>query len=172
MRTRGRSQRGQATTETILLTWIMVVFFAAAYQMFVVNDSIYKSVSAAHRELFAAAFRYNCADQGNSNCHYSRDRVVFVWDPMNLPETRVPTVPIFRRVTGLPDEVLIQNGPNNSFDVANAAPGSTIIQNTLNDQHIVTLTTINADVGSLAVLRDVAAQESLQLALNRVVGAR
>jgi hypothetical protein len=42
MRTRGRSQRGQATTETILLTWIMVVFFAAAYQMFVVNDSIYK----------------------------------------------------------------------------------------------------------------------------------
>ncbi|HMN45783.1 MAG TPA: hypothetical protein PKE27_14490 [Povalibacter sp.] len=68
--------------------------------------------------------------------------------------------------------VLIQNGPNNSFDVSNAAPGSTIIQNTLNDQHIVTLTTINADVASLAVLRDVAAQESLQLALNRVTGAR
>jgi hypothetical protein len=130
MRTRGRSQRGQATTETILLTWIMVVFFAAAYQMFVVNDSIYKSVSAAHRELFAAAFRYNCADQGNSNCHYSRDRVVFVWDPMNLPETRVPTVPIFRRVTGLPDEVLIQNGPNQpkrSFvGTGTAGPGAAL----------------------------------------------
>ncbi len=68
--------------------------------------------------------------------------------------------------------VLIQNGPNNSFDVSNAAPGSTVIQNTLNDQHIVTLTTIHADVGSLAVMRDIAAQESLQLALNRVMGAR
>ena len=68
--------------------------------------------------------------------------------------------------------VLIQNGPDNSFDLANVAPGSTVIQNTFSDQHIVTMTTINADVSSLAVLRDVAAQESLQLALNRVVGAR
>jgi hypothetical protein len=68
--------------------------------------------------------------------------------------------------------VLIQNGPDNSFDLADVAPGSTVIQNTLSDQHIVTMTTINADVSSLAVLRDVAAQESLQLALNRVVGAR
>lgn len=68
--------------------------------------------------------------------------------------------------------VLIQNGPANSFDLTNVAPGSTVIQNTLSDQHIVTMTTIHADVSSLAVLRDVAAQESLQLALNRVVGAR
>ena len=68
--------------------------------------------------------------------------------------------------------VLIQNGSGNSFEMVSAPAGATIVQNTLNDQHIVTLTTINADVSSLAVLRSLAAQESLQLALTRAVGGR
>jgi hypothetical protein len=130
MRSLRGAPRGQATIETILLTWIMVVFFAAAFQLFVVNDAIYKAVSAAHRQLFARAFQLNCADQSNSDCHYSRDRARIVWDAMAFPEIRVPTVPVFRRVTGLPDELLIQNGPNRPKEsyigTGTAGPGTTL----------------------------------------------
>lgn len=68
--------------------------------------------------------------------------------------------------------VLIQNGPNNSFDTSAVAAGTTVIQNTLNDQHIVTLTTMSADVNTLAHFQGLNVNESLQQALNRGVGGR
>jgi hypothetical protein len=68
--------------------------------------------------------------------------------------------------------VLIQNGPNNSFDASAVAAGTTVIQNTLNDQHIVTLTTMSADVNTLAHFQSLNVNESLQQALNRGVGMR
>lgn len=68
--------------------------------------------------------------------------------------------------------VLIQNGPNNTFDIGSAAPGATIIQNTLNDQHIVTLTTISADVNTLALYQGLNMQDSMELALGKVAGMR
>lgn len=68
--------------------------------------------------------------------------------------------------------VLIQNGPNNSFDTSAVAAGTTVIQNTLNDQHIVTLTTLSADVNTLAHFQGLNVNESLQQALSRGVGMR
>ncbi|HKE96297.1 MAG TPA: hypothetical protein VKB34_18450 [Povalibacter sp.] len=68
--------------------------------------------------------------------------------------------------------VLIQNGPNNTFDVGAVAAGTTVIQNTLNDQHIVNMTSITADVNSLSTFQAINVQESLQQALNRVMGGR
>ncbi|MBB6095148.1 hypothetical protein HNQ60_004038 [Povalibacter uvarum] len=68
--------------------------------------------------------------------------------------------------------VLIQNGPNNSFDTSDVAAGTTVIQNTLNDQHIVTLTTMSADANTLAHFQGLNVNESLQQALNRGVGGR
>lgn len=68
--------------------------------------------------------------------------------------------------------LLVQNGPNNQFDLSGFAPGSTVIQNTLNDQHIVSLTTITADVNTLALYEGLNANEALQEALGKVVGVR
>jgi hypothetical protein len=68
--------------------------------------------------------------------------------------------------------LLIQNGPNNTTDLTQWLPGSTVIQNTLNDQHIVTMTTINAGVNSLALYQGLNVHESLQQALNAGMGAR
>lgn len=68
--------------------------------------------------------------------------------------------------------VLIQNGPNNAFDAASAVAGATIIQNTLDDQHIVTLTTMSVDVNTLATMQGMNVNESLQQALNRGAGMR
>jgi hypothetical protein len=57
---RRRSERGQAATETILISWIMVMFFAVMYQLFLVNHTIYRSVAAVHQQLFEQGFRHNC----------------------------------------------------------------------------------------------------------------
>jgi hypothetical protein len=58
--------------------------------------------------------------------------------------------------------LVIQNGPNNVFDVANLGPAATIIQNTLNDQHLVTLTTLSVEVNSLGAFRETNFQDALR----------
>jgi len=73
--------------------------------------------------------------------------------------------------------LLVQNGPNNRFDVAGVdltglAAGSTIIQNTLNDQQIVTTTTLTVTVNTLALFQGLNLRDSLQQALDRVAGPR
>jgi hypothetical protein len=62
---------------------------------------------------------------------------------------------------------LVQNGAGNVFSIgsANAANVGTFIQNTLNDQKIQSITTINATVNSLQVLKSINFQSSLQGAL-------
>lgn len=63
--------------------------------------------------------------------------------------------------------LLLQNGPNNSFSssASNSAFG-TIIQNTLNDQNIRSITTINATVNSLQVIRGMNLQSVLRTAIT------
>jgi len=58
--------------------------------------------------------------------------------------------------------LLIQNGPNNAFNVADLGPASTVIQNTLNDQHLVTLTTIGVEVNTLGAYREMIFQDGLR----------
>jgi hypothetical protein len=62
---------------------------------------------------------------------------------------------------------LIQNGAGNSVltDLGPAAIG-TVIQNTLNGQTIQTLTTINATVNSLGVLKSIETQRNLRSAIT------
>ena len=62
--------------------------------------------------------------------------------------------------------LLIQNGPHNAFNVADLGPASTVIQNTLNDQHLVTLTTLSVEVNSLSAFRELHFQGGLQDALT------
>jgi 3-phosphoglycerate kinase len=58
--------------------------------------------------------------------------------------------------------IVIQNGPNNAFNVPDLGPASTVIQNTLNDQHLVTLTTLSVEVNSLAAFRELNFQDGLR----------
>ena len=62
---------------------------------------------------------------------------------------------------------LVQIGPGNSIDPStlSQARGATIIQNTLNNQQIQALTTLNVSTNSLNMFRAMALQDSLQSAL-------
>jgi len=62
---------------------------------------------------------------------------------------------------------LVQVGPGNSVDPAtlSQARGATIIQNTLNNQQIQALTTLNVGTNSLNQFRAMGLQDSLQSAL-------
>jgi hypothetical protein len=62
---------------------------------------------------------------------------------------------------------LVQNGPGNSVDPStlSQARGATIIQNTLNNQQIQALTTLNVSTNSLNLFRAMGLQDSLQSAL-------
>jgi hypothetical protein len=62
--------------------------------------------------------------------------------------------------------LVIQNGPNNAFNVAGLGPASTVIQNTLNDQHLVTLTTLSVEVNTLGAFRELNFQDSLRDSLT------
>ncbi|HEU5135904.1 MAG TPA: hypothetical protein VFU13_12215 [Steroidobacteraceae bacterium] len=68
--------------------------------------------------------------------------------------------------------LLIQNGPNNAFDVADLGPASTVIQNTLNDQHLLTLTTIGVEVNTLGAFRELNFQDGLRDSLASIPGVR
>lgn len=63
---------------------------------------------------------------------------------------------------------VIQNGPNNSFDAGALASGSfaTVIQNSLDNQQIQTVTTINAQANSMDLLRANRLGESLRDAVS------
>jgi hypothetical protein len=68
--------------------------------------------------------------------------------------------------------LLIQNGPNNAFNVADLGPASTVIQNTLSDQHLMTLTTISVEVNSLGAFRDMNFQDGLRDSITTIPGVR
>jgi len=68
--------------------------------------------------------------------------------------------------------LLIQGGANNVFNPVDLGPASTVIQNTLNDQHLVALTTISVQVNTLGALRELAFQDGVRDALGNVAGVR
>jgi hypothetical protein len=109
----GRSQRGQATTETILLSWIMVVFFASMYQIFLVNHTIYRSLAAVHQQLFEQGFQHNCLDD-NDFCRYKANphtHAYVVWRTQDIPEIQVQVVGLLGRF-GLEDPLLLESNLN------------------------------------------------------------
>jgi hypothetical protein len=67
--------------------------------------------------------------------------------------------------------LVIQGGPNNAFNLMDG-PTATVIQNTLNDQHLVAVTTLNVQVNSLPAFREIAFQDALRDGLGSVTGVR
>lgn len=74
--------------------------------------------------------------------------------------------------TALNTVQVTQIGPNNTFDPAALAGkmGGTVIQNTLNNQNIQSITTINATTNSLNAFREGSLQEALQQAQLQSLG--
>ena len=110
------SERGQATTETILLTWILLLFIAGTYQVFLMNETIFRSMTAVHSDLFKQAFSRNCYE-GQAKCKYTTDTGArVIWNINDIPEARIPIVGLFRRLALLnPNEqnmILYSNYPN------------------------------------------------------------
>lgn len=79
-----RCRRGQAATETILLTWIMIVFFAATYQIFLANHSISRTLATSHELLFEQAFAHNCASSGDSSIFSEAEIPALIQEVMRL----------------------------------------------------------------------------------------
>lgn len=124
MRHRLRDQRGQAMTETILLIWILLVFIAAIYQLFLVNHTVYSSLAVVHTRLFEQAFDRNCAEPSD-DCKYTTDdrgrgaRVV--WSPQAVPEVVVPVVGMFDRA--MPDGLRLESVRYGRGGFDHACPG-------------------------------------------------
>jgi hypothetical protein len=119
-----KSERGQAMTETLLLTWILLVFIAAIYQLFLVNQAVYGSLTAVHTRLFEKAFARNCAD-AEERCKYTTDdagagaRVI--WTPAEIPEINVAVVGMFREA--LPVDLRLESLRYGAGGFDHACPG-------------------------------------------------
>ena len=107
-RGRNRPESGQAVTETMLLTWLLLVFFAATYQVFLVDQAVTRSMMAVHQELFSKAFSGNCYNDNNS-CRYNSDKTANItWNKTKFPEVRIRIVRLFER-WGMPSDLVIRS---------------------------------------------------------------
>jgi hypothetical protein len=97
MRARRRSDRGQAVTETVLLTWIMLVFFCAALQIFIAHESMFRSLTATHAQMFQYAFQHN-GWKNDDKYKYDTDlNAKVIWRYQDFPEIRIQVLGMFSR---------------------------------------------------------------------------
>lgn len=92
---------------------------------------------------------------------------------VNIPDVGRMTAEQARALAAATSVVnMVQNGPGNTFDptTLNHAAAATVIQNSLDNQDIRSLTTINAAVNSLGTFNDRNLQGSLQAALINSLG--
>jgi hypothetical protein len=91
---------------------------------------------------------------------------------VDIPDIANMTAEQASRLAEAAGILVIQNGPNNAFNMADLGPASTVIQNTLNDQHLVALTTINVQVNSLGAFQEMNFHDGLAQVLGNVAGVR
>lgn len=93
----------------------------------------------------------------------------------NLPDvTQITSEQARLASAAIANSGLVQIGPNNFVDagVRSSLATGTLIQNSLNDQQIQTLTIINTGVNSLGLLKAINTQTVLNDALLAAVGSR
>lgn len=86
----------------------------------------------------------------------------------NVPDISRITPEQAQGLAGVQDTMLVQIGEGNTF-VPNGA-GGIVIQNTLNNQDIRALTTLNISANTLGLFQDLNANAALQDALNTAPG--
>ncbi len=98
---RGRGRRGQATIETMLIAFIGVVFVAGAFQIYLVNRAVNRTLAQVHSRLLQSAYDYN-----NDGEEYDRETVKIIWGEMHaFDQLRPPKLGLFRDDIdeGIPD---------------------------------------------------------------------
>jgi hypothetical protein len=91
------SDRGQAFIEAMLLIWLMIAFFAAVYQIFQVNQTIYRSMTAVQQKIFGLAFARNQKDSEYTTDTTSGGKLGarVIWRSAEIPEVAIQTVGMF-----------------------------------------------------------------------------
>lgn len=87
---------------------------------------------------------------------------------VNIPDIGAITVEQAQALSALNDTLLIQIGPGNTFETSSL--NGVVIQNTLDNQQITTLTTLNVSVSTLGLFQDLNAYTALQSALINAPG--
>lgn len=101
-----------------MISWVLIVFIAAAHQLFMVNETIFRSLTAVHQALFQAAFQHNCY-QAREDCTYDSGdlRAKIIWDPAQFPEIHIRRVGLFARFGMRSGMRLTSNSPLNMFSL-------------------------------------------------------
>jgi hypothetical protein len=91
---------------------------------------------------------------------------------VNIPDLAHITTQQAMALASALSTVNIQNGPGNTFDPSSmgSTTAATVIQNTLNNQTIRNLTTLNVAVNTLNTFRDEGMQAALQAAQVQALG--
>ena len=119
-------------------------------------------------------------DLGNGlMASFGIDRAVYVNGNLvtstsfNVPDiAHMTTAQATAMQSALNTVTVTQVGPNNTFDPSSIGQnaGATVIQNTLNGQHIQSITTINTSVNTLNAFRQANFQDALQQAQLQAIG--
>lgn len=88
-----RQRRGQATIETMLIAFMGVVFLAAAFQLYLVNRGINRTLGQVHTRLLLSAYQYN-----NDATGYDPETVKIIWGSNHgFDQLRPPRLGLFER---------------------------------------------------------------------------
>lgn len=94
MRTdRQQGRRGQATIETMIIAGIGVVFIAVAFQLYLVNRTVTRTLGEVHTTMLSSMYQYN-----SESYEYNRETVKVIWAPrFGVPSANaVPRLGLFR----------------------------------------------------------------------------
>jgi len=87
-----RGQAGQATIETMLLAFVGVVFMATAFQLYLVNRTVNRTLTQVHSRMLQSMYDYN-----NDGEKYDRETVKVIWgENHNFDQLRPPTLGLFK----------------------------------------------------------------------------
>ena len=118
-------------------------------------------------------------DLGNGlQASFGIERAVYVngvlvsYTSVNIPDIAHITTQQAVALASALGTVNVQIGPGNTFDPSSMGKvtGTTVIQNTLNNQNISNLTTLNVGVNTLNAFRDEGLQQALQNASIQALG--
>lgn len=119
--------------EITLLLFVLIAFVAASYQVFLINRTVFRSLTAVHQTMFTHAFERNCSDhRRDRGCDYSQDPAAdgfggastsVIWSPEEFPEITIPIVGMFRSHVGVGTEVRISSSRPDSAPGADRCTG-------------------------------------------------
>jgi hypothetical protein len=116
---------------------------------------------------------------GGLEVSFGIERAVYIngnlvtYSSINIPDVaHITTQQAMALASTLSTVNVVQDGPGNTFDPSSIgqAAAATVIQNTLNNQAIRSLTTLNVSVDTLNALRDQGMQQALQAVQVQALG--